>query len=334
MTTRVYTKHSHFVETDDGEFELTFEPYDSDAVRVEVVGSRAVVGYLCYDEDCQNPLEWCDGMGHIYSSHRDSSTHEEMQEALGLNNNWEPDLESLREDAEIAAILEAVKKINDSFDNGTTVLLVEYSHRDYQEDVDVYDVVVQYPKQKRTLKAFEAYAWNDSGRQHVVTFRGNVQVVRDWDEVALEMWREGRRNGTIGNKYAVMLDVYDHGGTSCSVSGEGMQCMWDTAHGGAVWVPDKCLIEDIESYPEDDKRRRRVIELARQACEEYTAWCNGECYGVVVETFTLVGDGDDAEWQSNDDNEACWGYIGFRYAESEMESDVARTKKEIETNAS
>lgn len=32
-----------------------------------------VIGYLCADEDCDNPLEDCDGMGHIYNArdHRD-----------------------------------------------------------------------------------------------------------------------------------------------------------------------------------------------------------------------------------------------------------------------
>ncbi len=48
------------------------------------------------------------------------------------------------------------------------------------------------------------------------------------------------------NKYAVLLDVYDHSGQVYSISGEGMQCRWDTARGGAVWVPDACAQEEID----------------------------------------------------------------------------------------
>ena len=111
MSIRTYTTHEYHINTDAGDFELSAMPYDSDAIVVEVNGNTAIVGYLALDEDCPNPLEDCDGMGYIYSSHRDSGTHAEMQEALGLNGEWEPNLEVIQEEAEIAAMLEAVKKI-------------------------------------------------------------------------------------------------------------------------------------------------------------------------------------------------------------------------------
>jgi hypothetical protein len=47
------------------------------------------------------------------------------------------------------------------------------------------------------------------------------------------------------NKYAVVLDVYDHGGQVYSISGEGMQCRFDTTRGAAVWVPDDCAKAEI-----------------------------------------------------------------------------------------
>jgi hypothetical protein len=43
----------------------------------------------------------------------------------------------------------------------------------------------------------------------------------------------------------VLLDCYDHGGQSWSVSGAGMQCQFDTAKGAGFWVPDSCAKEEI-----------------------------------------------------------------------------------------
>lgn len=107
--------------------------------------------------------------------------------------------------------------------------------------------------------------------------------------------------------------------------------MWDTARGGAVWVPDACLIEDIESHAEGEARRERVEELARQACEEYTSWCNGDCYGVIVEKFVQNGvdDLDEPVWEQVEEIENCWGFIGYQYAMKEMEAEVKRAKEEL-----
>jgi hypothetical protein len=131
---------------------------------------------------------------------------------------------------------------------------------------------------------------------------------------ALPLWREARKRGEIGNPYAVSLDVYEHGGVMYSVSGEGMQCRWDTARGGAVWVPDDSCKQHIESFPPEE-RAAKAQECARQACEEYNKWLAGDCYGRIVVPYRRV----DGEWTKleNDDGE-CWGFIGHEYAEQEL----------------
>lgn len=55
---------------------------------------------------------------------------------------------------------------------------------------------------------------------------------------------DGNKNGKR-NPLAVMLDVYEHSGTSWSIQGGGMQCQWDTTKGGGVWIPDPACLEHI-----------------------------------------------------------------------------------------
>ena len=334
MSIRTYTTHEYHINTDAGDFELSAMPYDSDAVVVEVVGNTAIVGYLALDDDCPNPLEDCDGMGHIYSAHRNSSTHAEMQEALGLNGEWEPNLSNVQDQAEIDVVKEGFAALNEVYGSGQ-VLEVAYFGNDYREDygrrVDIWDVTVKDGDDETVFSGLEYYDYRGTVWTHIVELHGHEVPIRAWDDRALELWREGRKNGTIGNKYAVSLDVYEHSGIAYHVSGEGMQCMWDTARGGAVWVPDECLIEDIESYPEGEARNERVVELARQACEEYTSWCNGDCYGVIVEKFVQNGvdDLDEPVWEQVEEIENCWGFIGYQYAMKEMEAEVKRAKEAL-----
>jgi hypothetical protein len=121
---------------------------------------------------------------------------------------------------------------------------------------------------------------------------------------------------------AVALSYYEHG-----------QCLWDVQNGAdisrcpdrqwdqvdfaGVWVPDDCV---RESYTGQDGKTRRqwMIEQAAAACQEYTAWCNGDCWGVVV--VTCEADGTMA------DSDECWGYVGTDYAEQTLKEQVAAAK--------
>lgn len=93
---------------------------------------------------------------------------------------------------------------------------------------------------------------------------------------------ETRQKIKSDNKDAVRIDKYEHSSISYSVSGEGMQCQFDTSHTWAVWFPDKCLLDNLKGFS-GAKRRQKVIEYARQACELMNQWCNGEVYYFKVE---------------------------------------------------
>ena len=117
---------------------------------------------------------------------------------------------------------------------------------------------------------------------------------------------------------AVMLSYYEHG-----------QCLWDVMNGdrivncpdrewdqvefAGIWVPDASA---RESYTGQDGKTRRewMVEQAESACKEFTAWCNGDCWGACVDTFNKEGE------KTGDD--ACWGLIRSEYAEKEMREQV------------
>lgn len=265
-------------------------------ITVEKDG-KLVVGYLADDGDCNNPLEDCDGMGHIYSAHRHSGQHAEMQQALGLDQYWSKDLGLVSDEAVVAAALKEIKASAEG-DN----ILFDRAMKHIEQTFD--------PSREPDFEMIDEYF---EDLDELTEFDG------PWIESIYEMlFAEGRDNGTIGNKYVVSLDVYAHSGVSYSVSGQGMQCAFDTARGGAVWVPDDCCIEHIESFSEEE-RGKAAIEAAQSACEQYTAWCNGDCYGIVVETFDLQG--------KQLEEDACWGFVGGDYA---MEALAERVKEVTE----
>lgn len=95
------------------------------------------------------------------------------------------------------------------------------------------------------------------------------------------------------------VDVYEHGQIMYSLSGGGPQCDFDTARGGAcIAIPN----ERHES-PFTDTRGAAADILA-----EYTAWCNGETYGIVELTLnSATGE--------VTDEDSVYGFYGWKQAE-------------------
>lgn len=301
MNIKVKRSTSYTVEHDGREFEVQHQPHEG-SVEIEVLSDgTAIIGYLCQDNNCPNPLEDCDGMGHVWDRRdRNSKGREEFEIACGIDRHGEQ---------------------------------------------------VEKP-----------------------------------------------------NPHAVLLDVYEHSGTSWSLSGEGMQCQWDTSKAAGVWVPDDeciqhivstaieylmpegCKVEYKSKYNEDgtcitrpckpgeasyfkngdgspkntvpDERYNNVItytlpdgrtkggyktfhhawlavarvlgislnktalergeklaaeKCARGAVESLNKWLSGDCWGFVVEVHGPDG-------ALEEEYEACWGLIGSEYAEEERDS--------------
>lgn len=67
---------------------------------------------------------------------------------------------------------------------------------------------------------------------------------------------------------------------------------------------------------------KAALEMAYSACQVYTDWCNGNCYGVITAVYDFNG-----ELLEED---SCWGFIGDEDAEDSLEEQVAYLVKNSE----
>lgn len=95
------------------------------------------------------------------------------------------------------------------------------------------------------------------------------------------------------------------------------------------WEPDKYLLKELCEIKDPTARRAKALEYCQQALAEYNKYCSGDCYGVVVEVFDAEG--------KQEDEDACWGYLGREYAEEcladEIKSLKTKNEKHTETRA-
>jgi hypothetical protein len=106
-----------------------------------------------------------------------------------------------------------------------------------------------------------------------------------------------RRKLDVGT--AFVLGYYEHGLCSWLIrgyGGPGTDCRWDgnQCAGILIW---KGKSTDI------GKTEPERLARARQVCETYTCWCNGEVFG-----YRIFDDQDE-------EIESCWGFYGYEDAE-------------------
>ena len=302
------TRKAFEIDVDGLTAELSFEPSCVMSYmehKIEKQGGLVAVGYLVDDHDVENPLDDCDGMGHIYSSHRHSGQHSKMQAVLGMDSDWQRDL-SLRvveREAE-SALMELVRT---RLQVDLVAFILECANnngmsRDQALEYFVVDFTGQHPYHRET--------WLTEKVRELVT----------WDSLLDEAWQLARLSGQVGDPHTVMLDCYEHGGQVWSVTGSGPQCLFDTARGAGVWVPDQCLRDELDSIKTNEgieAARTKAVEFALQALGSYNAWLAGDCYGVAVDVFLTEGDR-----LKLIDESAVWGYVGRKWAEESLSEEV------------
>lgn len=94
-------------------------------------------------------------------------------------------------------------------------------------------------------------------------------------------------------KTAFFLSYYEHGLCRWPLSGEGPHCQWDSVDvaGLLLW---EGKAKDLHPLPQPR------VAAARAFLEEYTDWCNGECYWYSIE---------DAD--TGEEVDSCGGFIGW-----------------------
>jgi hypothetical protein len=178
------------------------------------------------------------------------------------------------------------------------------------------------------MDAIDTITVETNGATYRITVHADEDApnpLEDWSEMGtiLSLNRRHRNfdpagvaEAIAGNPDAVKLSYYEHGLCRWSVTGElpfALRCPWDSVAFAGVWLPDAETLASARKY---GSRTRRLFmrKRARQVCEAYTQWCNGEVYGYRVERVTACGTchGEHAELL-----ESCWGFFGLDYCLSE-----------------
>ena len=373
---KTVTTHLYDLDTPNGGLSLELPSKPSEIMHykdtlVKITDTEITIGYLVDDSDCSNPLEDGDTYGHIYDCRRHSRTLRDYEQALGLSDGG-PDYDQVDEDLLVKTALAQLLTGDEEQD------------RVLQHCLEYWDRQSQFlePGERFVTDCFAPPTpaiTDEDFIRNCLDSANELEPVIDLDPIRHNLWCEGRDNGTIGNPHAVMLDVFEHGQVQYSVSGSGPQCDFDTARGGAVWVPNDVCLEEIKSraevyqkgyvkevtfrgdtwyevmlwtgagrsannmpngtawphwseayqalkaldvprhLPLVEAERTAAQELAEQAADVFTDWCNGNCFGVVVATYDLEGNA------INDD--ACFGFIGDDDAYSSLQNDYFPKEK-------
>ena len=283
------------------QLEPTITPLDFlDPIIQEATDGTIIVGFLAHDDDCQNPLENCDGMGSIHSFSRKHSNHktpEEIQSGVADSVLRLTVLLSYFEHGQCRwGVAGTMSGMADFRWDGVGFAGMWVPDKSCLEHIHSTAIAAHLPpgvkveyKSKRNpdgtcitrpCKPGErSYFKNPDG-----TDQGTVPDERYHNVITLTL-PDGRERGG----YASFTSAYRAAARSL-----GIKLTAETRQSGELAAARKA---------------------AQEACDAYTSWCNGECYGWVVAKFDA--DGYELDWDS------CWGYVGdTKYLKEELAGNV------------
>jgi hypothetical protein len=136
----------------------------------------------------------------------------------------------------------------------------------------------------------------------------------------------GVDDALANNPDVVPLSYFEHGLCLWTVAGElppGANCPFDSVALAGIWLPDAETLESAENYG-GFTRRMFMRKRARQACETYTQWCNGDVYGYEIERVTAC---DHCGSEKASVVDSLWGCYGLDYCRDEAASAVETTDR-------
>lgn len=310
VRTRTSTIVTHYVSDDEEhEFEVEHEPDSSFDPIVKVLpGGGWVVGYLVQDDDCQHPLDDCDGMGKFIDGRNDRKAWEERQ-----------------------AEKNPLDVFCDVYSHGMDAWRLHDSGQYFpDEQWDVSNFAGIWYADECCLENIELHAgdeyfnpeetWFDEYRQHVYSRLVEKPTLRDKPKLPISVTFKSHNKVRDPQPPNAKYEVRDYWTT-----------YGYTIEGGKSRAGYKTMLGALKGCcralgQEFDKKRWEQLCLAnarlcaQQAIDEYNKWLSGDCWGVCVETFDEEGE--------PDNQDACWGCIGQEYAEQEVQGSVNYRLKE------
>lgn len=340
------------------EFAPSHTPADwmADSVLAAKIGDKLVLGYLVHDDSCQNPLEDGDGMGaiHHHPNHRYGRRDSEYYEALGLDGNGEPDLDLVPDrNVRDAYIAHFVACDSDDFLEVLDRDIDAREEGESEEDYRLRCATVDFDNVYGGKLFYEAYDELRLAEWHRLRDAGEIG---DPDAVLLDLYEHsGVAYSVMGQGMNCRWDtsrgaavwvpddyarqeidrrakVYAFGHIEdLQLRGPRKLRYHAIPTGTASLGSFEHRHEAFKALEEYSKvfaatpemlaagRVRAAEELASQACETYTSWANGDCYGIVVELHEPVP-GVDGDTCFVEELSSCWGFIGGDWAEEDLKS--------------
>ena len=305
MPVKIATRRVATLTQDDASsFNLSSVPTFSDDVIVKKLSSgKTLVGYLVDDQDVPHPLDESDGMGRIYRWDRDSRRESKQQgfQALGLDQYGEPDPDLKRNEFAIPL---------DKYEHGQVIWSVAGSHSTEHWD---------------TSRGAGVWVLDDSCLEHIKSTaikgllpEGTVVSYvskRNPDGTAImRPCKPGershflnpdgsRRNEVADERYLNVITVTYPDGTSKGGYKNFVTAYLAAARKLGIKITKESMAEGAQKV---------AAECAAQACRVYTDWCNGNCYGYIIDVFDAAGE------LVEDAGDRCFGYIGMEDGESSL----------------
>lgn len=133
---------------------------------------------------------------------------------------------------------------------------------------------------------------------------------------------EGVGRAIEGNPDAVPLGYHEHGlclWTPADELPDLDRCPWDSVSVAGVWLPDAGTLASARHYG-GRTRRLFLMKRARQSCEVYSMWCNGQVYGYEVELIVVCPCCDQEQPRPIG---SCWGFYGLDSCLSEATACIS-----------
>jgi hypothetical protein len=214
--------------------------------RMIVTARYIVAGGLAHDDDCQNPLD-DEGNGKLVHRGRRGNAREEHEfnDALGLDQYGDRDLCADAVCVELYRLVwERVRA-----DKAQCAKLVRLLKK-HDRTCTVKEAIAQAMAYGGTSEAV-VESFTSETRMGNLELQDAIRLLPLTtlaDELQMDAWRAAMRKGTLGVPHAQLVDIYEHGLSSYTLAGSGMQDRWDTTSAGALWVPCEDALYNIRHH--------------------------------------------------------------------------------------